>query len=210
MTVPPPSLIQGYRQFRATRYREEAERYARLADGQAPKTMIIACADSRVDPATIFGVAPGELFIVRNVANLVPPCVAPSASLHGTSAALEFAVEALRVENIVVMGHGGCGGIAASLAEADDRPIGPFITPWVSLLKGARDNMLADAPDDPQTALEHAGIRQSLAHLMSFPFIASAVTEGRLTLHGAWFAIGLGELHWLNGETGRFETIGSE
>lgn len=207
MNTPPTKLIDGYRQFRATRYPEEAARYAGLAEGQAPKTMIIGCADSRVDPATIFGVAPGELFIVRNVANLVPPCVAPSASLHGTSAALEFAVDSLRVENIVVMGHGGCGGIAASLAEAEDRPIGQFITPWVSLLKGVRDEMLATAPDDPQTALEHSGIRQSLENLMSFPFIADAVTEGRLSLHGAWFAIGLGELHWLNGTTGHFETI---
>jgi carbonic anhydrase len=207
VNTPPTALIDGYRRFRATRYPEEAARYAGLADGQAPKTMVIACADSRVDPATIFGVAPGELFIVRNVANLVPPCVAPSASLHGTSAALEFAVDSLRVENIVVMGHGGCGGIAASLAEADDRPIGQFITPWVSLLKDVRDEMLATAPEDPQTSLEHGGIRQSLENLKTFPFIAEAVAEGRLTLHGAWFAIGLGELHWLNGTTGHFDTI---
>jgi carbonic anhydrase len=207
VTPPPAKLIDGYKRFRTTRYPDEAARYAGLADGQQPKTMVIACADSRVDPATIFGVAPGDLFIVRNVANLVPPCVAPNASLHGTSAALEFAVDSLRVQDIVVMGHGGCGGIAASLAEAEDRPIGQFITPWVSLLKHVRDDMLANPPEDPQTTLEHGGIRASLDNLMSFPFIASAVAEGRLTLHGAWFAIGLGELHWLNGTTGQFETI---
>jgi carbonic anhydrase len=127
---PPSALIDGYKRFRGTRYPKEAARYAGLAEGQQPKTMLIACADSRVDPATIFGVAPGELFIVRNVANLVAPCVAPGASLHGTSAASEFAVNSLGVEDIVVMGHGRCGGIAASLAEAEDRPIEQFIAPW--------------------------------------------------------------------------------
>jgi carbonic anhydrase len=207
VNTPPSALIDGYKRFRATRYPEEAARYAGLAEGQAPKTMVIACADSRVDPATIFGVAPGELFIVRNVANLVPPCIAPGASLHGTSAALEFAVDSLLVQNIVVLGHGGCGGIAASLAQAEDRPIGQFITPWVSLLKETRNDMLANAPEDPQTTLEHSGIRQSLVNLMTFPFITEAVAEGRLKLHGAWFAIGLGELHWLNSATGHFETI---
>jgi len=203
----PARLLDGYRQFRGGRYREEANRYADLAGGQAPKTMIVVCADSRVDPSTIFSAAPGELFVVRNVANLVPPCIAASASLHGTSAALEFAVTALGISDIVVMGHGGCGGVAASLAGAEDKPVGQFIAPWVSLLDEARDRVIAKAPDDRQTALEHEGVRQSLSNLMSFSFIEERVEDGRLSLHGAWFAIGSGELHWLNRDTGAFETV---
>ena len=207
----PPGLLDGYRRFRSTRYLDEASRYAGLAGGQSPKTMVIACADSRVDPATIFSVAPGELFIVRNVANLVPPCVDPSNGLHGTSAALEFAVESLYIEDIVVLGHGGCSGITAALAVADNRPVGKFIEPWVRLLNGTRDSVLTDdtlsSERERQTALEHRGIRQSLDNLMTFPFITDAVAAGRLALHGAWFAIGLGELHWLNTETGGFDTI---
>ncbi len=203
----PARLLDGYRNFRNGRYQEEAARYSDLADGQSPKTMIVGCADSRVDPSTIFAAAPGELFVVRNVANLVPPCVPPSASLHGTSAALEFAVTALGISDIVVMGHGGCGGVAASLAGADRQPVGQFIAPWVSLLDEARGRVLSDSPEDRQTALEHEGVRQSLKNLRSFPFIADAVDDGRLGLHGAWFAIGTGELHWLNTETGTFETV---
>lgn len=207
----PPGLLDGYRRFRATRYLDEASRYAGLANGQSPRTMVIACADSRVDPATIFSVAPGELFVVRNVANLVPPCVDPRNGLHGTSAALEFAVESLHVEDIVVLGHGGCGGVAAAMAAADNRPVGKFIEPWVRLLNETRDSVLADdalsSEAERQTMLEHRGIRQSLDNLKTFPFIADAIAAGRLALHGAWFAIGLGELHWLNPETGRFDTV---
>lgn len=196
MKIPPESLTEGYARFRSGRYLEESDRYAALSDGQSPETMVIACADSRVDPATIFSAAPGELFVVRNVANLVPPCMPHGASLHGTSAALEFAVESLKIRNIVVLGHRGCGGVAASLAAAENKPVGQFIEPWVKLLDPARET-LGDA-EDRQTALEHAGIRQSLHNLMSFPFVATAVGEGRLALYGAWFSIGAGELHWLD------------
>lgn len=211
MTTLPPDLIAGYRQFRATRYREEAERYSALADGQSPQTMIIACADSRVDPATIFGAAPGELFVVRNVANLVPPCEKSPSDLHGTSAALEFAVTQLGVKNIVVMGHGGCGGVTASLATAENRFVGRFIAPWVELLSDARDKVLADRAladrGDRQTALELQGIRLSLRNLLTFPFVSAAVDQGPLTLHGAWFAVGSGILHWFNRDTGTFDTV---
>lgn len=207
----PPHLITGYRRFRDTRYREEASRYAELADGQSPQTMIIACADSRVDPATIFGAAPGELFVVRNVANLVPPCSTTPSDLHGTSAALEFAVRDLAVRNIVVMGHGDCGGVNASFAAADNQSVGQFIAPWVGLLSAARDEILNDpALQDRaarQQALEFQGIFLSLKNLMSFPFIADAVAAGQLTLHGVWYSIGLGILHHLNGETGQFECV---
>ena len=211
MTTLPSDLLSGYERFRGTRYREEAARYNELAEGQAPQTMIIACADSRVDPATIFGAAPGELFVVRNVANLVPPCSTTPTDLHGTSAALEFAVCNLGIRNIVVMGHGNCGGIAASLATAENKSVGRFIAPWVDLLSNSRDSILGDDtlvdPAARQTALEHEGICLSLENLMSFPFVAEAVAAKRLALHGVWFAIGSGILHWYNGETCRFETI---
>lgn len=211
MTSLPPDLLSGYRRFRSTRYREEATRYAALADGQSPQTMIVACADSRVDPATIFGAAPGELFVVRNVANLVPPCVDSLTSLHGTSAALEFAVTQLGVKNVVVMGHGGCGGVSASLASVEDKSVGRFITPWVGLLSAQRDRIMADGtlkdPLERQTALEHGGIRQSLHNLMTFSFVSDAVAAGSLTLHGAWFSIGDGILYWFNSDTGGFETV---
>jgi carbonic anhydrase len=211
MTTLPPALTSGYKRFRGTRYREEALRYTQLADGQSPQTLIIACADSRVDPATIFGAAPGELFVVRNVANLVPPCSTTPSDLHGTSAALEFAVCQLGVRDIVVMGHGDCGGVAASLAAAENRPVGQFVAPWVDLLSHSRDNILADKSltdqSARQTALEHDGICLSLENLMSFAFVADAIATKRLALHGVWFAIGSGILHWFNGETGRFESI---
>ena len=211
MTSLPADLLSGYRRFRSSRYREEANRYAALADSQSPKTMIIACADSRVDPATIFGAAPGELFVVRNVANLVPPWSDAADGLHGTSAALEFAVSELGVQNIVVLGHGGCGGVSASLATADNETVGQFIGPWVELLSASRDRVLADGSLKDmaarQTALEHNGIRQSLENLMSFSFVSDAVSQWGLTLHGAWFSIGNGILHWFNQESGAFETI---
>ena len=211
MTTLPPDLLSGYKRFRGTRYREEALRYSELADGQSPQTLVIACADSRVDPATNFGAAPGELFVVRNVANLVPPCSTTTSDLHGTSAALEFAVCQLGVRDIVVMGHGDCGGVAASLATADNQSVGQFLGPWVDLLSDSRDKILGDKSladqSARQTALEHEGICLSLENLMSFPFVADAARANRLALHGVWFAIGSGILHWFNGENGRFESI---
>jgi carbonic anhydrase len=213
MTALPQNLLSGYERFRTNRYREEARRYAELADGQSPGTMIIACADSRVDPATIFGAAPGELFVVRNVANLVPPCSTSTSDLHGTSAAIEFAVCQLGIRHIVVMGHGNCGGISASLATAENKSVGQFVKPWVDLLSDSRDAILADKSltDQParQTALEHEGVCLSLENLMSFPFVSEAVAANQLALHGVWFAIGSGILHWFNGDAGRFETIES-
>lgn len=205
MSTLPDALINGYRQFRSTRYLDEAARYDALGEGQSPETMIIACADSRVDPATIFNAAPGELFVVRNVANLVPPWEAAIAGLHGTSAALEFAIGSLKIKNIVVMGHGGCGGVAASLSAGDNKPIGQFIAPWVELLNPARDAL--PAHDDKQTALEHGGIKLSIENLKTFPFVVEAVQKGTLALHGAWFMVKTGELHWLDQQTGEFDTV---
>lgn len=205
-------LIAGYRRFRQGRYREAAQLFRQLRDGQQPSTMIIACADSRADPAMIFDGAPGELFVVRNVAALVPP-YEETAGLHGVSSSLEFAVTILKVKEIVVMGHGGCGGVAASLAAADDRPVGRFIAPWVELMSEARDTVLSDPAvhrSDWQEELEHGAVGQSLTNLMTFPFVRDAVAAGELHLDGAWFSIGRGELKWRDPATGRFDVVPSE
>lgn len=202
----PRDLKEGYRKFRRGSYRQQVELYHALEEGQSPAIMIIACADSRAEPADIFSAAPGQLFVVRNVANLVPP-YETAEGLHGVSAAVEFAVRALKVKHIVIMGHGGCGGVAASLAAADNEPIGQFIAPWVELLDDARAEVLAKGTGDPQTDLERSGIGKSLENLLTFPFVSEAVEAGDLELHGSWFAIGLGELHWRNPETGAFELV---
>jgi carbonic anhydrase len=202
-------LIAGYRRFRARRYREARDLFQRLQDTQRPATMIIACADSRADPAMIFDAAPGELFVVRNVAALVPP-YEEGGGFHGVSAAVEFAVTQLKVKQIVVMGHGGCGGIAASLAAADHRPVGRFIAPWVEIAAEARDAVLADATissKDWQEAVEHGAVGQSLKNLSSFPFVRSAFERGELNMDGAWFSIGRGELHWRDPENGAFSVV---
>jgi carbonic anhydrase len=168
MTIP-QDLHDGYRRFRSERFPVEARRYDALAQGQSPRTMIIGCADSRVDPATIFSAAPGELFVVRNVAALVPPCE-DGGTYHGTSAALEFAVTGLCVDAIVVLGHGQCGGIAAALAADGARPAGRFIAPWVSLINDVRDSVVERIEPAHaslrQTALERMAIQQSLRNLV--------------------------------------------
>jgi carbonic anhydrase len=204
----PAGLATGYRRFRAERYAVEAERYRALAKGQRPKTMIIGCADSRADPATIFSAAPGELFVVRNVAALVPP-FEEGGGYHGTSAAIEFGVSELAVPEIVVMGHGLCGGIAAALSE---RPAGRFIGPWVELLAGLRAQLQSgqtlDLPEQ-RKVFEQMAVRYSLQNLLRFPFVEAAVKADRLRLYGAWFAIAEGELEWLDAASGEFEPIRS-
>ena len=204
--MPMPSELQrGYRRFRAERFSQESQRYRNLTRGQQPRTMIIGCADSRVDPATIFSAAPGELFVVRNVAALVPPCE-ETGRYHGTSAALEFAVTGLEVQNIVVMGHGLCGGVAAALAAHDKRPVGRFIKPWVDLIqplaKTLQESPIVRGEAERQKALERMAIQESLANLMTFPFVKDGVEANKITLHGAWFSIGEGELHWLDWDRG--------
>jgi carbonic anhydrase len=206
----PKDLREGYRRFRDGRLKVEADRYRALASEQNPATMIIGCADSRVDPATIFGASPGELFVVRNVAALVPP-YEETGNYHGTSAAVEFAVTGLKVQNIVVLGHGMCGGISASLAVAEARPVGRFVKPWVELIGDLRDELVdripASQPELRQKALERMAIQQSLDNLMTFPFVAEAVDDGQLSLHGAWFSIADAELQWLDGSSGVFEAV---
>ncbi len=199
-------LIAGYRRFRAGVYAEQAQLYRELGEGQDPDVMLIACADSRAEPSDIFNAAPGQMFVVRNVANLVPP-YKPDGGLHGVSAALEFAVNVLKVRHIVVMGHGGCGGITASLTQSKSPLIGEFVAPWVKLLDDARARVMDSGSLNPQFALELEGIETSLENLMSFPWVAEAVAAGKLELHGAWFAIKHGELHWRNPASRRFEIV---
>lgn len=199
-------LKAGYRKFRAGTYPQQAGHYDELGTGQDPDVMVIACADSRVEPAEIFAAQPGQLFVVRNVANLVHDCGASDVA-HAVASAVEFAVTALKVKHIVVLGHASCGGVKACLSAADGQPIGTFIAPWVEALDHTRDQVLAANPDDSQTALEHAGIGTSLDNLMSYSFVREAVEDGNLQLHGAWFKIGPAELHWRDPETGAFAAI---
>jgi carbonic anhydrase len=202
MTSQPLSerLSVGYRRFRAGRYNDERVRYNELArEGQKPRTMIVACSDSRSAPETIFDAGPGELFVVRNLAALVP-LYAPDTKSHGASAALEFAVLGLEVSSIVVMGHGRCGGVAAALDPASRLTDSDFIGAWVADLKtlDARTPAAsASGPEERQRLIEHLSVQQSLEHLGTFPWIAERVAAGSLTLHGAWFDISLGELHAL-------------
>ena len=195
-------LSAGYRRFRAGHYSDERVRYEQLArEGQKPRTMIVACSDSRSAPETIFNAGPGELFVVRNVAALVP-VYAPDAKRHGASAALEFAVLGLEVESIVVMGHGRCGGVAAALDPASRLTDTDFIGAWVADLRTLDERTpasTAGSPDERQRLIEHLSVQQSLEHLRTFPWIAERERAGRLTLHGAWFDISLGELHALSG-----------
>ena len=206
-----PELVEGYRRFLAGSYPQQAELYRTLAEeGQAPKTMIVACCDSRANPATIFNAHPGQFFIVRNVANLVPPCEA-GGDYHGTSAALEFAVEGLKVENIVVMGHARCGGVNAYLQGLYQQPVEEsFIQRWISLLEPAKVEALrlADAPmERQQQALEHASVRHSLENLKTFPFVRHRLESGNLRLRGAYFDISSGELLSLDPESGEFAAV---
>lgn len=190
-------LIEGYRQFRAATWPVERTRYEALAaEGQSPETLVIACSDSRVDPQTVFGARPGELFVVRNVAGLVPPCEADG-HYHGTSAALEFAVRVLKVARIVVLGHAQCGGVRA-MVEGAPQEARDFVEPWMAIAAPAlRDAPSQLASDELLTRCETEVIRLSLANLMTFPWIAEAVAAGQLELHGFRFAIRTGVLEKL-------------
>ncbi|WP_372617242.1 carbonic anhydrase [Falsiroseomonas sp.] len=197
-------LIDGYRRFRAETWPQQRAQFEALAaEGQKPHTMVIACSDSRVDPGSIFAAAPGELFVVRNVANLVPP-YAPDAAYHGTSAALEFGVRVLGVSRILVMGHALCGGVRALLEgappEAQD-----FVVGWMRIAAEARSKVLAcEGVEDRQELGELEAVRLSLANLMTFPWVAEAVRSGRLELRGAHFGVATGRLLLLDTATGDF------
>ncbi|MSP50557.1 MAG: carbonic anhydrase [Alphaproteobacteria bacterium] len=186
-------LVSGFKVFKARYYEHRPELYASLrAQGQTPEVLVIACSDSRVDPAILLGAEPGELFVIRNVANLVPP-YQPDGRHHGTSAALEFGVRDLEIRHVIVLGHSGCGGIQALRRCCAGDPLRgrEFIGPWVSV--GMRACEAAPADADSGT-IERAAIEISLENLSTFPWIAAGVAEGRLAIHGWWFDLQKGEL----------------
>jgi carbonic anhydrase len=205
-------LIEGYRRFREKDWAHERERWADMAEGQSPKVMVLSCADSRVDPAQIFDARPGEMFVVRNIAALAPP-YETSRGFHGVSAAVEFAVTQLKVGEILVMGHGLCGGCAAALTgEFDDTEPGEghFIADWVRMLSGARERVRAHhhALDrDAFLDMEREAVKVSLANLRTFPWIVERETAGTLKLHGAHFSIDEGRLHVLDEAEGDFRPV---
>lgn len=203
-------LISGYHRFRSSGWAMQRGRWAELAEGQSPKVMVVACSDSRVDPATIFDASPGEMFIVRNVANLVPPFEL-GGGRHGVSAALEFAVTQLEVPEVLVMGHGSCGGCAAALTQnfKNAKPgEGGFISRWIEMLDEAREDVVRQygAGPTPEAirAMEHEAVKVSIANLRTFPCIQEREAAGRIRLHGAWFAIDGGELYVLDPASGEF------
>lgn len=203
-------LLKGYRRFREETYPVKRARFKETAvEGQHPKLMIIGCSDSRVDPAQIFDVDPGDIFVVRNVAALVPP-FETTPGYHGVSAAVEFAVQMLEVKQIVVMGHGRCGGCKAALTrdyDAKSPGEGGFIANWINLLSEAREPVAAKhgtSGRKAEIAMEFAAIRQSLANLRTFPWLAEKERSGSLKLRGAHFSIMEGVLYSLDEDTGEF------
>lgn len=192
-------LIEGYKKFRAEIWPTERARYEGLAHwGQSPETMVIACSDSRVDPQTIFAAVPGELFVVRNVAALVPP-YSPDVGYHGTSAALEFGVRVLKVARLVVLGHGQCGGVRA-MAFGPPPQARDFIAAWVEIGRPAVE-AAGEAQEGRLARIEAEVVRLSLANLMTFPWIAEAVAAGRLVLQGYLFDVHTGALVCVGRET---------
>jgi carbonic anhydrase len=206
----PPRLVQGYEAFRSGRLATEQDRYRDLAEqGQSPEIMVIGCCDSRVSPEVIFDAKPGELFVVRNVANLVPP-YSPDGAYHGVSAALEFAVGALRVKHIVVLGHARCGGVRAFAEGSAPLSPGDFIGKWMSLIAPVAERLghLRDA-SDYLTRLEQASVANTLDNLMTFPRLRRLIERGHIALHGAYFGVATGELSVLDPQSGRFVPLES-
>jgi carbonic anhydrase len=193
----PEKLLNGYQNFLRTRFKAEQQRYEALAEGtQSPEIMVIGCCDSRVSPEVIFDARPGELFVVRNVANLVPPHETNGA-FHGTSAALEFAVEVLNVKHIVVLGHHRCGGVRAFAEKMAPLTSGDFIGKWINMIAPAADMIGGSGKmsmDNYAGKLELASIGQSLVNLMTFGMVRKRVEAGTLHLHGAYFGISDGKL----------------
>lgn len=206
--IPINRLLAGYRSYRALYHEKRGELTRRLAEeGQKPAILVIACSDSRVDPAILFNADPGEIFVVRNVAALVPP-YEPDGSHHGTSSAIEYAVKDLEVEEIVVLGHHKCGGIQAmrSIVSGEVEDNHEFVGDWMNL---ARDACATHGADDPNSgaSVEMATIKLSVKNLRSFPWIQSRIDEGKLRVHGWWFDITNGELYGHDPRTGQFSAV---
>jgi len=209
----PDRLVDGYRDFLASRLPLEQTRYRELAErGQSPEIMVIGCADSRVSPEVIFNARPGELFVVRNVANLVPP-YAPDGRAHGVSAALEFGVAALKVQHIVVLGHAQCGGVKAFAEDAEPLSPGDFIGKWMSLMAPAMDKVGPRGDltqSDYLTRLEQANVTNSLDNLLTFPRLRKLIEMGRVAIHGAYFGVATGRLSVRDPASGEFRPIVAE
>jgi carbonic anhydrase len=206
----PERLISGYKTFATQRLPTEQSRYRELSErGQSPEVLVIGCCDSRVSPEVIFDAEPGELFVVRNVANIVPP-YAPDGAAHGVSAALEFGVQVLRVKHIVVLGHAQCGGIRALAQDSAPLSPGDFIGRWMSLLTPtleATPRATGEAEQDFLTRLEKAAVRRSLDNLMTFPCISILANRGSLALHGAYFGVAKGSLAVLDKTSDEFRAV---
>jgi carbonic anhydrase len=213
----PRRLTEGYENFLGGRFPRERERFETLAEkGQSPEILLIGCCDSRVSPELIFDAGPGEMFVLRNVANLAPP-YQPNDDYHGASAAIEFAVMGLKVKHIVVMGHAQCGGVKAYAEMQHDpymRPLAPgdFIGRWIKLLSVAAEKL--GAPSEPlhnwAELLAQESVKQSLKNLRSFPYIETLESRGRLKLHGAYFGVAGGELLALDEKSGEFRQVAAE
>lgn len=202
-------LLAGFRRFRTRYFDPDSSIYRRLQGGQTPKTLVIACSDSRVDPAILTDASPGDLFVVRNVANLVPPFES-GGTYHGVSAAIEFAVVNLLVENIVILGHRQCGGIR-SLVQNENPVEGSFVGQWMRIAAPAREKVLRDhASADEEELCRHCELESiaiSIDNLRTFPFVEKALAVGRLSLHGAYFDLESGELYEFDHESRAFQNV---
>jgi carbonic anhydrase len=209
----PQQLLDGYRAFLIGRLRHEQDRYRGLAEtGQSPQILVIGCCDSRVSPEVIFDARPGELFVVRNIGNLVPPYT-PDGAQRAVSAALEFAVQALKVKHIVVLGHAQCGGIRAFVEETTPLSPGDFIGHWMALIAPAAAEVgpRGDRPlEQYLTQLEQASVVRMLDNLMTFPWVRSPVEQGTLILHAAYFSVATGQLSVRDPSTGAFTQVAAE
>jgi carbonic anhydrase len=209
----PERLITGYRSFLDGRLSTEQTRYRELAEhGQAPEVMVVGCCDSRVSPEVIFDARPGELFVVRNVANLIPP-YETGGSYHGVSAALEFAVGVLRVKHIVVLGHAQCGGVRAFVEDNEPVSPGDFIGRWMSLITPAAERIGPRGETslaEYVTRLEQASIAHSLDNLLTFPRLRKLIERGDVTLHGAYFGVATGRLSVRDPVSGAFVPVAAD
>ena len=207
----PQRLIDGYGAFASGRLQSEQHRYRELAErGQTPEIMVIGCCDSRVSPEVIFDARPGELFVVRNVANLVPP-YEPDGKYHGVSAALEFGVGVLKVKHIVVLGHAQCGGVQAYAEDAEPISPGDFIGRWMSLMAPAAEKVGPRGEmsrGEYLARMEKASVVNTLDNLMTFPRLRKLIERGAVALHGAYFGVAKGELSVLDRATGEFRPVG--
>ena len=210
MTAFPPNLMTGYQTFSAQRLPTEQSRFRELSErGQSPEVMVIGCCDSRVSPEVIFDAHPGELFVVRNIANLVP-VYQPDGGAHGVSAALEYAVQVLKVKHIVVLGHAQCGGIRAFVDKAEPLSPGDFIGRWMSMfIKPGEKVEIRDHESMTEfaTRIEKAAVYRSLENLTTFPFVQAAIESGALQLHGAYFGVAVGSLSVLDRDAKEFVAV---